>query len=569
MASELTGKLLNRYELQGRLGRGGMGDVYRGLDTTLDRTIAIKVLHPHLADEAGFRERFEREAKTMAALKHPNIVQVYDFGFDQEQGVYCLVMEFLPSMTLEARMMELRDKPLEQRLEAVKLLFGPLVSAVDYAHQRGMVHRDIKPGNVLINERGEPVLADFGLARLISAERLTISGAATGTPAYMSPEQGMGQGGDGRSDIYSLGIILYEMIAGMTPYSADTPFGLIMAHVNDPLPELSAKVPNVPSMLESVLLRALAKRPDDRYQTAGEMWADLVAVLEGKEVTIKTPPVPSNRTTVIMAIQQQVKQRPYLLWGTLAALVIIFAIALYTANRQDNPGSGDGGEIPSMASKDETEIPSMASGGEGDIPSMAGPTEIFDDFSDPDSGWQTRQSDSVSYGYEDGAFHFVVRVGGQAQFAMFDPHYTFSALYMEVTGTLLDGQPESGYGVVFRWQDMGNFYVFAVNGLGQVSVWTFEGGTTWTELRGLGEFWTDSDAVNPAGESNTLTLIADGSHIVGMVNQEIVVDLTDDTFEDGAVGFYVDTTLARVENPLADILFDDFSAQPSIPAMTP
>jgi tRNA A-37 threonylcarbamoyl transferase component Bud32 len=269
MSSDLVGKTIGKYRIVARLGRGGMAEVYKGYQPGLDRYVAVKVLHSHLADEEDFIGRFEREATAVARLRHPNIVQVYDF--DAEGNTYYMVMEFVEGPTLKAELKERSMKGQTFSLPEVSRIFSALASAIDYAHSRGMVHRDLKPANVMFTAEGQVVLTDFGIARIMGATRYTMTGAISGTPAYMSPEQGQGERGDERSDIYSLGVILYEMVTGRVPFDADTPFAIIMKHINDPLPLPTTVNSAVPEVVERIILKAMSKNPADRYQSAGEM----------------------------------------------------------------------------------------------------------------------------------------------------------------------------------------------------------------------------------------------------------------------------------------------------------
>jgi len=254
-----------------------MAEVYKGYQPGLDRYVAIKVLHSHLADDEDFIGRFEREAAAVARLRHPNIVQVHDF--DVEGDLYYMVMEFIEGPTLKA---ELRERSVSGQffsLAETTRIISALASAIDYAHSRGMVHRDLKPANIMFTAEGQVVLTDFGIARIVGATRYTMTGAISGTPAYMSPEQGQGERGDERSDIYSLGVVLYEMVTRRVPFDADTPFAIIMKHINDPLPLPTRVNPNVPESVERVILKALSKNPNDRYQTAEAMAQALQAAI--------------------------------------------------------------------------------------------------------------------------------------------------------------------------------------------------------------------------------------------------------------------------------------------------
>ncbi|MCB0191348.1 MAG: serine/threonine-protein kinase [Anaerolineae bacterium] len=267
--ANLVGKTLGKYRLVARLGRGGMAEVYKAYQPGLDRYVAIKVLHSHLLDDADFIGRFEREALATGKLRHPNIVQAVDF--DRDGDMYFLAMEFIdgPSLKDEMKARLSVDKPFT--LKEIARIFSALCSAVDYAHKRSMVHRDIKPANVMINQEGNVVLTDFGIARIMEGTQYTQTGALSGTPAYMSPEQGKGERADERSDIYALGVMLYEMVTGRVPYEADTPYAIIVKHISESLPLPTKINPDLPEAVERVILKSMSKQPNDRYQTAGEM----------------------------------------------------------------------------------------------------------------------------------------------------------------------------------------------------------------------------------------------------------------------------------------------------------
>lgn len=265
--SDLTGRTLGKYELVERLGRGGMADVYKAIQRGMERFVAVKVMHGHLAESEDFVVRFKREAQSVGNLRHPHIVQVIDF--DVEGDVYYMVMEYIKGGTLKTYIQQKGALPVDEALRVT----GQLSDALAYAHQNGMIHRDIKPANVMFTDNSftHPVLTDFGIARILGQSGITMSGAFIGTPAYMSPEAGRGTKVDERSDIYSMGIMLYEMVTGTVPYDADTPFAIVMKHINDPLPSPRRFNVNLPNAVEIVVLKALSKDPEDRYQTAGDL----------------------------------------------------------------------------------------------------------------------------------------------------------------------------------------------------------------------------------------------------------------------------------------------------------
>jgi len=259
--THMSGVALGPYQLIERIGRGGMGTVYRAYHPALDRLVAIKVLPEAFSDDSEFAERFLQEARSVARLKHPNILQVFDF--DQSDGRSYLVMELVEGGRLSDRL----GRPMDLR-EVIRLLM-PLAGALDYAHAHGIVHRDIKPSNILLHVDGTPVLADFGLAKLASATRsITATGTVVGTPEYMSPEQSAGEPIGPPSDRYSMAIVAYEMLTGRVPFQADTPAAVLLSHLNKAVPPAVELRGELSGHIDAALQRALAKVPEERYTSA-------------------------------------------------------------------------------------------------------------------------------------------------------------------------------------------------------------------------------------------------------------------------------------------------------------
>ena len=305
---EWTSKTIGNVRIEKELAKGGMGEVYVGTHLRLDRLVTVKVMHSYIEADPELQARFEREAKVVAALRHPNIVQIFDFDIAEAHPY--IVMEYLRGPSLAAYLRELNSRNEKLQPAQVARLLSIMATALDYAHEQGVIHRDIKPGNIILhNKTGlfssdlplspltEPVITDFGLVR-IHATTQTSAGKVSGTPAYMSPEQARGLTVDHRSDIYSLGIVLYELMAGHVPFEAETNWGLIYKHINEPPPP----IPGIPPPVQKVIDRVLAKDPDARYQTCRELSADYMdaigmvseanAVRSGAAFPVARPPEP-------------------------------------------------------------------------------------------------------------------------------------------------------------------------------------------------------------------------------------------------------------------------------------
>jgi beta-lactam-binding protein with PASTA domain/tRNA A-37 threonylcarbamoyl transferase component Bud32 len=273
----LVGRVFsNRYEIERELAQGGMAEVYLGHDRLLDRPVALKALFPEYAREPSFVERFRREAQAAANLNNANIVGIYDWG--QEAGTYFIVMEYVEGRAL--RDLIRSESPLDPNQASE--IAAEIGSALAFAHRAGVVHRDVKPGNVLLTRAGNVKVTDFGIARAGTSDGLTQTGSVMGTATYFSPEQAQGLAVDGRSDVYSLGVVLYEMVTGVVPFTGDSPVAVAYKHVREePMPP-SQRNPDVPADLEQIILTALAKDPDHRYQTADDMRADLLRFRRGR-----------------------------------------------------------------------------------------------------------------------------------------------------------------------------------------------------------------------------------------------------------------------------------------------
>jgi eukaryotic-like serine/threonine-protein kinase len=284
---------LGKYELQTRLGHGGMAEVWKAFDPQLQRHVAIKLMRAELRKDSDFLVRFEREARLVASLKHPNIIKIHDLLISQppetETPMAYMVMDYVRGQTLADYIRSTSRKGQFPSWDDIVYLFTLTSRALDYAHQRGMIHRDIKPANILLDQRpatarsmGEPILTDFGVARLQGVQSGTIVGSLVGTPLYISPEQALGQPSDRRCDLYSLGVILYEITTGVPPFRGDTTVAIIMQHVHElPAPPTLIN-PHIPQAVSEIILKSIAKRPEDRFDSAMAMTSALAHALDIK-----------------------------------------------------------------------------------------------------------------------------------------------------------------------------------------------------------------------------------------------------------------------------------------------
>lgn len=541
---------LGRYEIQEHLGTGGMARVYKAWDKNLERAVAIKILHEHLAEAPTFKERFEREAKFVASFNHPNIVQVYDFDAVEIDArlIYYMVMRFIPGRSLDSILRELAEKEERLRRDQVRDIMLNLTDALAYAHERGMIHRDVKPSNILLDEREQAVLTDFGIARLAQGSNLTQEGITIGTPAYMSPEQAAGEAVDSRTDIYALGVILYELLTGQQPFHDDGSLSILLKHLNAPVPSLSEHLHVEDPHLDAVIFRAMAKDPADRYPTAQAFADDLTKAFSGAAVA--PPPVSTRRfaalnaagdgpTTLVKTpapFPTLKKPRQNAPLGIFAVGIGLVALALLIGLLSQQMKTDE--TIPQANS----EVESMVE----PVDSMTGPAYFTSTFSPSDAfnnHWPQGESSAVIRQISAEGYYEVRNLRpGTAITTVFDPSYIYDKASISMSARLEEiSAPASGYGIVFRYQDEDHYNVFAVDGMGRFSIWVREAGV-WRELRGLEEKWTPDPSIHPLGEENDLNIDILGDTLKGYVNGQEVVSVTDSTLSAGSVGIYLATT---------------------------
>lgn len=390
-SAQMIGTVLSgRYRLEAKLGSGGMSTVYLARDEVLDRPVAVKLMHREMTEQTDQLERFNQEARAVAKLSNPNVVAVIDAG--EDGGRPYIVFEYVQGETLKQRIARVGA------LEATEALaYGlEIAQALGVAHESEMVHRDVKPQNVLIDSTGRAKLTDFGISRQLDEEGMTAPGRVLGTTDYVAPEQAMGKDVDPRSDIYSLGIVLFEMFTGDVPFTAENQIGVAMKHVNDDLPDVQELRPDISSVSASVIDRATAKNPEDRYQTIGEMADDLQAALEVE--AIRGGGVSDQATSVLDAVPGTRRQAPLARktspWPAVAMLLVALVIAAGTAlfiSRGDTGGGGGGG-AGGKGSTATTPIPLVGASDydpEGDLSEHPDEARLAIDSDRSASAWTT------------------------------------------------------------------------------------------------------------------------------------------------------------------------------------
>jgi eukaryotic-like serine/threonine-protein kinase len=391
-SSSMIGTVLSgRYRLEAKLGSGGMSTVYLARDETLDRPVAVKVMHREMSEQEDQLQRFRQEARAVAKLTHPNVVSVIDAG--EDGGYPYIVFEYVKGETLKQRISRVGALDTQEAIAyAIEVARG-----LGVAHARNMVHRDIKPQNVLIDEEGRAKLTDFGISRQLEQDGVTATGRVLGTTDYVAPEQAMGKAVDPRSDIYSLGVVLYEMLVGQVPFHADSQVGVAMKHVNEELPDVQRRRPEASAAVALVVERATAKDPTERYQTIGEMIDDLETALEVEAA--RAGSTTGEATSVLEAVpppQRKLSGGARWSWAAIAILLLVGGGALLAVQLISNGGFGGGG-----ADKGKGGNISISGATdydpEGDGEEVGSKVELAADGDPTGTAWETEHYDSETF----------------------------------------------------------------------------------------------------------------------------------------------------------------------------
>lgn len=480
----MIGETIANYQIIEQIGMGGMATVYKAYQPSLDRYVAIKVLSTHLTGDSEFNERFQREAHSVARLEHPHILPVHDYG--QIDNLSYIVMRFVEGGTLE----EIIGKRIS--LSHITNLITQIAKALQYAHERGIVHRDVKPSNVLLDRGDWVFLTDFGVARMLDAPtRVTASGVGIGTPEYVSPEQGQGLSIDGRSDIYSLGIVLFELLTGRVPFEADTPVAVVWKHVNEPLPEPRSLNPQIPEAIEQVVLKAMAKSPDDRYQSADELASALNAATQDDQTGELVLDTTIGSSTRKMPKRDRVrkivhrKRWPYLALATIFISIFTFFTIRWLTSLLSNVGISDPESVateigfvsgepsptlqPSQTIEPPTTEPTQTSTFVGPLGAIVYTCQVFSDIEtnqicmmDPDGSNQIRLTSNNSVD------HFYASWAPEGQSIVFSSNESGDYEIYEL----------DFYGIQRQLTSIGGAYAPAISPDGEYIVFTNYDGTT-------------------------------------------------------------------------------------------
>lgn len=599
--ANLEGQSLGRYHILEQLGEGGMATVYKAFDTRLERDVAVKVIRVDQFAPAVLErilKRFEREAKALARLTHPNIVHVNDFG--EQEGVPYLVMDYLPGGTLKQRLG--RPMPWE---DATRILL-PVARALQFAHGHGIIHRDVKPSNILITLSGEPMLSDFGIAKILESDEtttLTGTGIGVGTPEYMAPEQWTGQT-TSQSDIYSLGVVFYEMVTGRKPFMADTPAAILLKQATESLPRPAQYVSDIPDKVEKLLLKALARLPQERYpdiSVFANALEELVTKSGKREKSFITPTVPPKITAspdtaatidqedtqatqlqetthdVVLpppphqshyapaAVSKQATQKPmwwpWIITGMVivVSIGIVFVISIGFVISNQNAAQ----QLSETATEQAYQMYATATAQANQSHATATAQAhlnlinswdliISDQFNDNQNNWTTGDINTDLYTGNKDIYSgkMVWTVNESTGFVHWDWPTAdgLTNYYISVDARRISGPLNACYGLLFRG-DGSNYYIFEVcdDQTYRVNLHSDENG--WETLID----WTTTDVIKP-DQVNKLAVAAQGSYFEFYINDQLMSTLNDSRWASGYAGIMIEVN----DGDTATFEFDNF-----------
>jgi serine/threonine protein kinase len=587
----MTKKMIARYEIQSELGRGGMATVYLAYDPNFRRNVAIKLVAVNFQENLLFRERFEREAHLIARIEHPAIVPVYDFG-EQDNQLY-LVMRYMPGGSLASK---IKEGALTFR-DAAQVI-SQIAPALDAVHTQGIIHRDLKPGNILFDSFGNPTISDFGIAHFSAATSDLTGSAIIGTPTYMSPEQVRGEELDGRSDVYALGVILFEMLAGRGPFYATTPLSIAFKHITDPIPSIRSFRPDLPIQVEFILNKALAKDREMRYARASELAQELQAIAgtiqssetpssslartppnEGieTEVDVDEEPEPAFHVSSTLGLEevpesnsgrsQNLSSDKAVSSGSIEGpsrstpeirvkrssqgilrIVAIAALGLFLFILCGSLGVfGTWAGLSGLfSSPSPTAPPTLTAAPTENIPDIV----LFsDDFSDPLSGWPTIQDAQGSYSYQADGYHISASQIDAIPWASTNRQDQDISIYVDARPVI--ESVNSYYGLLCRIQEDQSFYYFVIRSNGDYTIGKYKN----AQFQPLfSEGWRRSDAINQGMQTNRLRADCAGNTLRFSVNNVLLGEATDTDFISGFSGMII----AALDSQGFEVIFNNF-----------
>ncbi len=582
MPTDFTGKTFGSYQLVAPLGRGGMASVYRGYQQSIDRSVAVKVLPPEFLHDPNFSARFVAEARTLARLTHPSILPLYDFGTAND--VPYIIMPLMANGTLAER---LGRGPLATA-ELLRVL-TPMASALDYAHTQGVLHRDVKPSNILFDQHDTPFLADFGIAKAVEATSGLTGTGVVGTPDYMSPEQARGEQLDGRSDNYALAVVAYQCLTGHTLFKATTPMGVMLKHATEPPPPVRQARPDLPAAVDNVMQKSLSKRPADRYATATEFVRALAASFVSVTSTAHPPSRPAEMATMLerpvtaarpapAPLQQHTVMAPaealappaqkksgagkWLILGGVIAVVAVLGVCVLgsgllvglmnvvstsTPVPTDTPFPTDT-PIPVPT---DTEVPIVVA-----TTISIGSDLFYDDFSDPNSGWSTFDTTSGAAQYANDEMSLIAR--NTEWFVWSTAPDTYSDVVMTVTATTIT-TTDTTFGIMCFYQDSDNYNYLALDATGRYAILRYDSaGDTW--LTNGGD-WATSPYITPNAGTYSVGATCGNGMLELYVDGTLIDSAFDSTFTSGQVGVFVWSG----KQGSAEVRFDDFAVMSLLP----
>ncbi|HET7087760.1 MAG TPA: protein kinase [Anaerolineae bacterium] len=573
---EFIGKKLGAYEIGEPIGQGGMATVYKAFQPGMNRTVAVKVLPPLLAQNATFLARFRQEAQVIARLEHAHILPVYDYG--ESDGVVYIVMRYLDGGSLQKKI-DAGRMPLRE----VSKVLSQIASALDYAHRQGVIHRDIKPSNVLLDRQGDAFLTDFGIAKMVAGTLDLTGSSVIGTPQYMSPEQGQGFEIDGRSDVYSLGVMLYEALAGCVPFDAETPLAVVLKHVTEPLPSARAHAPDLPESVERVLDTALAKKPGDRYATAGELAAAFDdAIRTGLNPATQprvarqasTQPAAPLRPTA--AARTPISLRRPALAGVLVevvffALIGLLAVVVGSLPPPDSPSGGVTFEpnILPLSNGTPTAPPlslppserGEPEGGQAAAAPAACEPIVFDDFSDPGGGFPRGENNHAAWGYVGGEYQMLIKLANELEARAL--RQDFADYAVEVDAYLASEAP-GHYGLVLGADAAVNTYTaFVVDSAQNFAVMRRD-----PDGARSARDWTFAPSLHTGNVVNRLRAVHKGDTLA-LYGNGVLLAVVGDAPGTSSSGSRIGLTAASFEKGGVDARFDNFRVCPAPESLSP